>query len=188
VLTNNAARPVAELIDNSPATGADEFRVLHEECSSALFDRLMWWTRGNRQLAEDVLQETLIRAWNNLPNFDPRKSRMPWLITVARRIMIDQHRRRTARPEEIHGQTLDTVTIEDQVDSILASVVVTDALQSLSAQHRAVIGEVYFRGSSTAQAAHALGIPPGTVKSRSYYALRALRSALEERGVTGVHP
>jgi RNA polymerase sigma-70 factor, ECF subfamily len=66
--------------------------------------------------------------------------------------------------------------------------VVTDALQSLSALHRAVIGEVYFRGSSTAEASQALGIPPGTVKSRSYYALRALRSALEERGVTGVHP
>ncbi len=77
------------------------------------------------------------------------------------------------------------MTIDDEVDSLLASVVVTDALDSLSAQHRQVIGEVYSRGSSSTQASIALGIPPGTVKSRSYYALRALRAALEERGVTG---
>jgi len=54
----------------------------------------------------------------------------------------------------------------------------------LSADHRAVIVETYYRGRSVAEAADELGIPPGTVKSRSYYALRALRLALTERGIT----
>ena len=189
MLTYDTARPDAELTEDSPSDGADKFRSIHEECSSALYERLVWWTHGNRQLAEDILQETLIKAWHHLPQFDlSARSPMPWLITVARRIMIDQHRRRQARPEEVQTDTLDTVTVDDEVEALLASVVVTDALESLSAQHRQVIGEVYFRGSSTAQASAALGIPPGTVKSRCYYALRALRSALEERGVTGVHP
>ena len=54
------------------------------------------------------------------------------------------------------------------------------ALRRLTQEHRDVLGECYFRGSSVAQAAHALGIAPGTVKSRTYYALRALRLAIEE--------
>jgi len=54
----------------------------------------------------------------------------------------------------------------------------------LSPEHRAVLVETYYHGASVAQAAKTLGIPPGTVKSRTYYALRALRLACEERGVT----
>jgi RNA polymerase sigma-70 factor (ECF subfamily) len=61
----------------------------------------------------------------------------------------------------------------------------TEALATLSADHRRVLVETYFRGRSVAEAAVALGVPPGTVKSRTYYALRALRAALEERGWGG---
>jgi len=61
---------------------------------------------------------------------------------------------------------------------------VAAALGRLSREHRDVLGELYFRGSSVAQAAYALGIAPGMVKSRTYYALRALRLAIEElRGI-----
>jgi RNA polymerase sigma-70 factor (ECF subfamily) len=61
---------------------------------------------------------------------------------------------------------------------------VVAALGRLTQEHRHVLRECYFRGSSVAEAAHALGIAPGTVKSRTYYALRALRLAIEElRGV-----
>ena len=59
---------------------------------------------------------------------------------------------------------------------------VADALASLSADHRTVLLETYYRGRTVTEAATTLGIPVGTVKSRSYYALRALRLALEERG------
>jgi RNA polymerase sigma-70 factor (ECF subfamily) len=72
----------------------------------------------------------------------------------------------------------------DEVERTLDRIVVTDALQSLSLEHRAVIVEIYYRGRGVAEAARVLGIPPGTVKSRSYYALRALKLALAERGVT----
>jgi RNA polymerase sigma-70 factor (ECF subfamily) len=62
--------------------------------------------------------------------------------------------------------------------------VLTDALRGLSAAHREVVFETYFRGRTVQEAAESLGLPVGTVKSRVYYALRALRIALEEQGVT----
>jgi RNA polymerase sigma-70 factor, ECF subfamily len=72
----------------------------------------------------------------------------------------------------------------DELEPMLDRVVVAEALDSLSRDHRAVIVETYYRGRSVAEAAVVLGIPPGTVKSRCYYALRALKLALAERGVT----
>jgi RNA polymerase sigma-70 factor (ECF subfamily) len=57
-------------------------------------------------------------------------------------------------------------------------------MRALSADHRAVIGELFYHRRTIAETAKTLGVPPGTVKSRSFYALRALRDALEERGVT----
>jgi RNA polymerase sigma-70 factor (ECF subfamily) len=66
------------------------------------------------------------------------------------------------------------------LEAVTSSPVVAAALGRLTQEHRDVLRECYFRGSSVAQAAHALGIAPGTVKSRTYYALRALRLAIEE--------
>jgi RNA polymerase sigma-70 factor, ECF subfamily len=71
----------------------------------------------------------------------------------------------------------------DRTDQVLLSWVVSEALTKLSEEHRAVILECYYRGRPVAEAAERLGIPPGTVKSRTHYALRALRLALEEMGV-----
>ena len=79
---------------------------------------------------------------------------------------------------------LETVPALDQVEGTLDRIIIADALNSLSQEHRAVIVETYYRGRSVAEAATVLGIPPGTVKSRCYYALRALKLALTERGVT----
>lgn len=72
----------------------------------------------------------------------------------------------------------------DQMEDLLRQVVVSDALNSLSPAHREILNETVLRDRSVNDAAEVLGIPVGTVKSRAYYALRALRVALEERGVT----
>ena len=72
---------------------------------------------------------------------------------------------------------------DDRSDELLMTWVVADAVTHLSAEHRAVLQECYFNGRSVADAARRLGIPEGTVKSRTHYALRALRLALEEMGV-----
>jgi RNA polymerase sigma-70 factor (ECF subfamily) len=107
------------------------------------------------------------------------------LYTVARRIVIDDWRSARIRPEVITDELPEprSTGITDVVgDQTVDRELVVAALRTLSPEHRDVILECYFRGSSVAEAAQTLGIPPGTVKSRTHYALRALRLALEEMG------
>jgi RNA polymerase sigma-70 factor (ECF subfamily) len=74
---------------------------------------------------------------------------------------------------------------QEDVDQLLQSWVVAEAVARLSPEHRRVLYECYYQGRSMADAASRVGVPEGTVKSRLHYALRALRLALEEMGVTG---
>ena len=160
-------------------------RVLYDAHASVLLAYALRLTGGDRARAEDVVQETLVRAWRNLDRLDDAVAPVrPWLFTVAQRVAIDAHRARRARPAEVGDGMLAVVPGLDQMDALLDRVVVTEALHSLSREHRAVIVETYYRGRSVAEAAEVLGVPPGTVKSRCYYALRALKLALAERGVT----
>ena len=104
-----------------------------------------------------------------------------WLYTVARNIVIDE-RRTTRRYREIMTDRLPEQPIGDASEQVVNHHLLATALGRLTQEHRDVLRECYFRGSSVAQAAQALGIAPGTVKSRTYYALRALQLALEELG------
>jgi RNA polymerase sigma-70 factor, ECF subfamily len=141
---------------------------------------------GDRSAAEDVVQETLIRAWRH-PEVvaNGRGSTRGWLLTVARNIVTDRIRARAARPPEV-PESPDTPPIQrDHADRVATSVTVLAALEELSEDHRGVLDQIYFQGRSLGEAATALGIPAGTVKSRSYYALRALRERLTARDTAG---
>ena len=159
-------------------------RTLYDEHAAVLLRFVIRLVGGDRQQAEDIVQETLLRAWDK-EVFDGTRPVRPWLYTVARRLAIETYRRRKARPEEVDGSGLDehVVAEADHIDAMLCSVVLTDALDALSERHREVLRETYFRQQTVHEAAATLGIPPGTVKSRIYYALRALRVALDERDV-----
>ncbi|MET9076170.1 sigma-70 family RNA polymerase sigma factor [Streptomyces sp. NPDC004232] len=171
-----------------PATDEELIRTLYAEHAGPLFHYALRLTSGDRQWAEDVVQETLLRAWRHPAAFEPRRgSARAWLFTVARHLVIDAHRARQARPAETGGDALDRVAErtagEDRIEQALQSWAVADAVRTLSADHRAVLVETYYRGRTMAEAADVLGIPLGTVKSRTYYALHALRLALQERGI-----
>jgi RNA polymerase sigma factor (sigma-70 family) len=141
-------------------------------------------TAGDRQHAEDVVQETMVRAWRQVGKLDlTEPSLMPWLATVARRIVIDDKRRKSVRPTEMGDEMLENAPSADTTDDLLRKMVVTEALRQLSPAHREVLNETILRDRTVSEAAEALGIPVGTVKSRVYYALRALRLVLAERGV-----
>ena len=160
-------------------------RALYDGHAGVLLAYALRLTAGDRARAEDIVQETLLRAWRNADVLDDDvRPVRPWLFTVAQRLAIDAHRARHARPPEVGDAALATVPALDDVEQTLDRIVVADALQALSPEHRSVIVETYFRGRSVSEAASALGIPPGTVKSRCYYGLRALKLALAERGVT----
>nr|WP_119287650.1 sigma-70 family RNA polymerase sigma factor [Streptomyces sp. YIM 130001] len=167
-----------------PPTGRHtEERVLAElqrEHGAALFTFLLRLTSGDRQRAEDLVQETLLRVWQHPEALAPENGSVrPWLFTVGRRLAIDARRARLSRPTEVDGASLDrTPACADHAERSAAVLDVRDAVQTLSPEHRAVLHQVYFRDASTAEAAAALDIPPGTVKSRAYYALRALRRVL----------
>jgi RNA polymerase sigma-70 factor (ECF subfamily) len=126
----------------------------------------------------------MVRAWRQAAKLDlTEPSLMPWLATVARRIVIDDRRRKSARPPETGDEMLENSPAADTMEDLLRKLVVAEALQSLSPAHREVLNETILRDRTVNQAAEALGIPVGTVKSRVYYALKALRVVLAERGV-----
>jgi len=159
-------------------------RTLYREHGGSLLRYVERLTGGDRHQAEDVVQETLLRAWRHADRLVAESAR-PWLFTVARNITIDRARARRSRIGDAPAEVIDAVAAPDELDSALLSWQVADALRSLSRDHRYAIVELYYRGRSVAEAAAVLGVPEGTVRSRTFYALRALRVALEERGVTG---
>jgi len=157
---------------------------MYRQYRSPLMAYVLRLTAGDRQHAEDVVQETMVRAWRQAGKLDlTEPSLMPWLVTVARRIVIDDKRRRSVRPTETGDEMLENAPVADSTEDLLRKVVVTEALKLLSPAHREVLAETILRDRTVNEAAEILGIPVGTVKSRVYYALRALRVVLAERGV-----
>jgi RNA polymerase sigma-70 factor, ECF subfamily len=141
-------------------------------------------TDGDRQHAEDVVQETMLRAWREAGRLDMSgPSLMPWLAAVARRIVIDEHRRRSARPVETSEGLIVDVPVDDDTAATELRVAIADAMRALTSLHRQVLNETILRDQTANQAAVALGIPVGTVKSRVHYALRTLENVLAERGL-----
>nr|WP_281380900.1 sigma-70 family RNA polymerase sigma factor [Nocardioides panaciterrulae] len=157
---------------------------LHDEHAGALWGYCVRLTGHDRARAEDVVQETMLRAWRHFPVLDQsRGSVRAWLFTVARNIVIDDWRSRKAHGELSVAEVPEVGDPVDRTDQLLQSWLVAEALTRLSPEHRAVLQECYYRGAPVSEAARRLGIPEGTVKSRTHYALRALKLALEEMGV-----
>lgn len=158
-------------------------RELHDQHAQALWRYVVHLT-GDRALADDVVQETLLRAWRRPAVLDQSEtSARAWLFTVARNLVIDD-RRSAHHQHEFGAEILPEKPGRNESDAVLDAWLVSDALAELSLEHRAVIVHAYYGGRSVAEIAQELDIPEGTVKSRMHYGLRALRLALQERGVT----
>ncbi|GAB4012640.1 sigma-70 family RNA polymerase sigma factor [Nocardioides ultimimeridianus] len=156
--------------------------VLHREHAAAL-ERYVVRLVGDRDRAADVVQETLLRAWTHEVADDGRGSVRAWLYTVARHLVVDEARSARARHETSAAEPPEAAE-PDRVDALFDALLVGQALAGLSAEHRAVVVRAYYLRLSVGEIAAALEIPPGTVKSRLHYGLRALRLALQESGVT----
>lgn len=162
---------------------ADELlRAVHDVHADALHRYVARLTDPTR--VPDVVQETLLRAWRHPDVLTrPEPSVRAWLFTVARHLVVDDARSAHRRHETPSDDPPDAVA-GDTTQTVLDRWLVADALDALSPEHRAVVVGAYYGGRSVAELAAEHGVPPGTVKSRLHYALRALRLALQERGVT----
>lgn len=138
---------------------------------------------GDAGLAEEAVQETFVRAWRAGERFDPDLGSLrTWLFAILRNVVIDLGRARSVRPAVAEGGIEPSV---EPFEQALSAWQIEEAMRRLGDEHRRVIFETYYRGRPYAEVAVELGIPEGTVKSRVYYGLRALRVVLEEMGYDG---
>jgi RNA polymerase sigma-70 factor (ECF subfamily) len=180
--TVNAPRPAPARDQPADVDGDAFLRGLIEQYKKDVLAYVTGLTGGDRQLAEDIVQETMLRAWRHASQIDPAiGSVRGWLLRVARNLTIDGHRSARARPAEVPSEltAAERFAISDRTDRMLTSIVVREALDALRPQQREAIVEVYYRGRTVVEAAAALGVPVGTVKSRVFYGLLALRGLLE---------
>jgi RNA polymerase sigma-70 factor (ECF subfamily) len=133
-------------------------------------------TLGDGQRAEDIVQETMVRAWRNPEIVNNREHLVrPWLFTVTRHVAIDLWRARARHDEIIDDEPVDRPDPAEHIDQAVTAIDVRTAIAKLSPKHQVIITEMYFRGRQVEEIAESLGIPSGTVKSRAYYALRQLK-------------
>jgi RNA polymerase sigma-70 factor, ECF subfamily len=141
---------------------------------------------GERGAAEEVVQEVFTRAWRNADRYDAsRGSVRTWLYQIARHAIIDMRRRASARPALASGepQAFESGAGGDSIEQAMLGWQVAAALERLTPEHRQMIRLAHFQGLSVREIADRCELPIGTVKSRTWYALRSLRLVLEEMGV-----
>ncbi len=133
--------------------------------------------------ADDIVQETFIRAWRHLPQLSSGDRPVrPWLFRVARNLLIDADRAARSRPSTVRVLATAEEGLDDTgLNRVLDQQIVADALHQLSPAHRTVLVETFYQGRTLAKVARQLGIPDGTARSRLHYALQALRRQLEDR-------
>ncbi len=146
---NAPATASAAVTDSAAAAGEDFLRGIYQRHGATLRAFVFTLVRTDRHWAEDIVQETLIRAWD-------------------------------CRDTLPVGEIFEDGSTVDDTEGLVWSMAIREALLSLSPAHRQTLVETLFRQRTVSEAAETLGISPGTVKSRAYYGLRALRSALEE--------
>lgn len=155
---------------------------LHADHSVALSRWVRTKVTDDRDV-EEIVAETLVRAWRRWDQFDPHRGDLQaWLFGIARNVVIDRHRAAGRRLRVVDGDG-DEHAVDDEVERMVEASVVQEALGRLPDHHGRVIVEAYYEGRTTREIAERLGIPPGTVKSRLHHGLRALRGLLEEQGV-----
>jgi RNA polymerase sigma-70 factor (ECF subfamily) len=136
---------------------------------------------GNRSRADDIVQETMLRAWRH-----PEAARRyggnmrAWLYTVARHLVIDQHRAQQARPAEVGGMPVPVVmAAPDQIDAAITHWDLVAALARLRRRDRALLTAHYLSDRSITEIAAEFKVPAGTIKSRLSTARDALRRVLQ---------
>jgi RNA polymerase sigma-70 factor (ECF subfamily) len=167
----------------SDATG-DALRSLYRTYAGELLGFALG-ALDDRQTAEEIVQETFTRAWRHADRYDSKRGSVrTWLYQIARNAIIDARRRASVRPGLAPRETEpDREGGGLSIERAMLGWQVAAALERLSPEHRQVVRLAHVQGFSVREIAEALRLPEGTVKSRTWYALRQLRLVLEEMGI-----
>lgn len=178
-------RILALMVESRPLLASnDGVRTVYAAHGPELY-RFALRSLGDRGLAEEAVQETFVRAWQAADRFDDALGSLrTWLFAIVRNVVVDLARARSVRPA-LATSPGDVIVLDDEIDRVLISWQVEDALQRLSEEHRYALVEVHYKGRSYFEVARDVGVPVGTMKSRVYYALKAMRLTLEELGWSG---
>jgi RNA polymerase sigma-70 factor, ECF subfamily len=154
----------------------DVVAAIYRDHGAALKRFVLSASRGDPQLADDVVQETVLRVWQQAPQITG--SLRSYLFRTARNVMIDNYRKAQRRPQEAGERDVpDPADAAGRIDDLLNKVLMEEA------EHREVLVALHYRRHTVQEASVHLQIPAGTVKSRAFYAVRALRTILDEMGV-----
>ena len=138
---------------------------------------------GSSHLAEEAVQETFVRAWRSRHRFDPSLGSLrTWLYSIERNLLVDMARSRHRHEIRDARMAEEAEPIVDHVEKAMVAWQVEEAVRHLTEEHRTVVIEIYFRGRTSKELADRLAVPEGTVRSRLFYALKALRLTLQEMG------
>lgn len=161
------------------AIGGDEgaFSILVRRHADAVYGHALRFF-GDRNAAEDATQEVFLKVFRALATFDNRSRFSTWLYRVTRNVCLDMVRRGSRQPVAVDPIDLAPPPVSDFSDEIATRDAVERAMQSLSPEDRAALDAVTLFDLSYEQAAEALGVPQGTVKSRVFRARRTLVSLL----------
>lgn len=173
--------PLADVHSGGSTTNGVLMERLQAAHGRSLFRYLLSQTRRDKHLAEDLFQETMLRVWRRLDAVpEQEENARRWLFTIARRVAIDAARMRSVRPFEVSLLEADPDQLSDNpIDTTIALHTILQAFAELSESQRSILRELYVQGRSTGETADRLGLPVGTVKSRAFYALRSLRTAID---------
>lgn len=182
---------VGETVGRSEAALVQRAADGDEDAVAALYDAYAGplYGFGLRRLgdpaqAEELVQAVMTRLWRLAGRYRAsRGSVRTWVFTIARTTAIDLYR---SQPRAEPADRLpEQAVIADELEQLLRAEAVRAALDRLSGEHREVLDLAYFRGLSQREIAGRLALPLGTVKSRTFYALKAFRLACDEMGVDG---
>lgn len=158
-----------------------DFDELYQNYADTVYSFLMFKLR-NRELAEDLLQETFLGAYKICKAKGQVASPRAWVLSIARNKMVD-HLRKQGSPEV----KVPVELLEDTACSQDSSLFVREMLERLADQERTIIYGLYVAGLSCKELAQILRIPEGTVKSKSHYARKKLKTWLrEEKNEIGI--
>ena len=178
-------RSDASLVEALPRDeSGDDLRELYRRYAGELYG-FACNALGDRDLAEEIVQDVFARAWQHAGGYDERRATVrTWLYAIARHRIVDMQRRAGARPAltEREESSAEAPAV-DPLEQAVLRWQVASALARLRPEHRELIRLAHWNGLTMREIAELKGIPLGTVKSRTSYALRSLRLVLDEMGV-----